>query len=453
MIVFLLALIASTVVFGKAVKVHEYQLENGLKILIREDHRAPVIVSQIWYKVGSSYEYDGITGVSHVLEHMMFKGTSNYPPGEFSRIIAANGGRENAFTGRDYTAYYQHLEKSRLEISLKLESDRMRHLRLLEKEFDKELQVVMEERRMRTDDKPRAKTFEHFMAMVYSNGPYKNPVIGWPADLDNMKLNDLDSWYKRWYAPNNAILVVVGDVQPNNVVKLAKKYFGPLKPSAINHQKTRNEIPQLGERRMTIKVPAKTPYLLIGYKVPVLLGIEREWEAYALEVLAGILDAGASARLSKNLIRGSQIVVAAGAGYDLYARLPSLFTLSATPAQGESMEQVEQALNGEIKALQDKPASEAELDRVKAQVSANAVYERDSFFYQAMQVGLLETVGLGWQKMDEYVDRVNSVTARQVQFVARKYLTDVNRNVAYLEPLPLENTKPVMPKFGDRHAH
>ena len=197
--------------------VHVFTLDNGLKLFVKEDHRAPVVVSQIWYKVGSSYEYNGVTGISHILEHMMFKGTENHSSGEFSRIIAANGGKENAFTGRDYTAYFQRLEKSRLAVSFELEADRMRNLKLVDEEFVKELQVVLEERRMRTDDKPRSKTYEHFISMAYSNSPYQNPVIGWPDDIENLKIDDLKQWYARWSAPNNATLVVVGDVVPNDV--------------------------------------------------------------------------------------------------------------------------------------------------------------------------------------------------------------------------------------------
>ena len=218
-------------------KVSEHVLGNGLKVLVKEDHRSPVAVSQVWYKVGSSYEPGGITGISHMLEHMMFKGTDKHAPGEFSRIIAENGGEENAFTGTDYTAYFQTMEASRLAVSFELEADRMRNLHLLPDELKKELQVVTEERRMRTDDNPQAKMQEHFNAMAYTNSPYKNPVIGWPSDIENYKVEDLQAWYQRWYAPNNATLVVVGDVQPKAVFALAEKYFGPLKPSELKADK------------------------------------------------------------------------------------------------------------------------------------------------------------------------------------------------------------------------
>ena len=418
-------------------KVHERVLDNGLKVLVKEDHRSPVVVSQVWYKVGSSYEPNGVTGISHMLEHMMFKGTDKLKPGEFSRIIAANGGNENAFTGRDYTAYFQTMEKSRLPVSFELEADRMRNLHLLEEELKKELQVVYEERRMRVDDKPRAKTQEYFTAMAYSNSPYRHPLVGWPADIENYKIDDLKAWYQRWYAPNNATLVVVGDVKPEAVFALAEKYFGPLEPGKIEPVKPQTEIEQHGIRRMLVKLPAKLPYLVMGYKVPVLNTVSQEWEAYALEVMAGVLDGGNSARLQSSLVRGQQIAVSAGAGYGLTSRLEELFLLEATPAQDKSVEALEKALVAEIDKLKQDLVDTDELKRIKAQVLAEAVYERDSMFYQGMQLGLMETVGLGWQKADEYVDKVNQVTAEQVREVARKYFNEDNLSVAYLEPQPI----------------
>jgi zinc protease len=422
--------------------VHEYQLDNGLKILVQEDHRAPAIVSQVWYKVGASNEYGGITGISHMLEHMMFKGTQKHPPGDFSRIIAANGGRENAFTGQDYTAYFQMLEKTRLPVSFELEADRMRNLKLIEVEFAKEHQVVLEERRLRTDDQPRSKMQEHFESVAYSNSPYKNPVVGWPDDVAGLTLDDLKRWYSLWYAPNNATLVVVGDVNPDEVFKQAKKFFGPLKKSVLPAPKLQGEVEQLGLRRLTVKVPAKLPNLVMGYKTPSLKTAADEAEAYALEVAAGILDGGNSARFSSRLVRGQQIAATAGAGYDLYSRLSNLFTLEGTPVQGKSVAELETALLDEVRRLREEPITAEELQRVKAQVSASHVYQLDSIMYQAMQIGTAETVGLGWKKVGEYVDKVNAVTAEQVQAVARKYLVDDHLTIAHLEPLPLPEGMP-----------
>lgn len=432
-------LLCLPVVNGEAaIQVAEKVLANGLKVVVKEDHRSPVVVSQVWYKVGSSYEPGGITGISHMLEHMMFKGTDKHPAGEFSRIIAENGGEENAFTGQDYTAYFQTMEASRLPVSFELEADRMRGLHLLDEELKKEREVVTEERRMRTDDNPQAKMAEQFNAVAFSNSPYKHPVIGWPADIANYSVVDLTAWYQRWYSPNNATLVVVGDVRSADVFGLAERYFGSLKPSNIEPLKPQTEINQLGARRLTVKVPAKLPSVVMGYKVPSLKTAGQAWEAYALEVLAGVLDGGNSARLSKELIRGKQIAVAAGAGYNLASRMSDLFELEATPAEGKSVMELEFALKDQISRLQRELISADELRRIKAQVSASAVFERDSNFYQAMQLGMLETVGLGWQMADEYVANINQVTAGQVREVARKYLLEDNLTVAYLEPLPIE---------------
>ena len=434
--------------------VHEYELANGLKLIVKEDHRAPVVVSQVWYGVGASYEHDGITGVSHVLEHMMFKGTDRHGPGEFSRIIAENGGSENAFTSKDYTAYFQRLEKSRLPVSFELEADRMRNLKLDEKEFAKEVKVVMEERRLRTEDKPTSLTYEQFMATAYTSGSYRIPTIGWMDDLQNMVLADLQRWYDRWYAPNNATVVVVGDVDPQAVLALAKKHFGPLKPEVLEPPKPRIEPEQVGQRRITVRRPAKVPYMVMGYKTPVLKTASEEWEPYALTVLAGVLDGGSSARLSRELVRGQQIAASAGASYDPYARQSSMFLLDVTPANSRTIESAEQALQEQIQRLRTEPVAQDELDRIKAQTIAGEVYQQDSIFYQGMVIGKLETTGMSWRLKDEFVERINAVTAEQVQAVAKKYLVESGLTVAVLEPLPMDSEKTARnAATGGGHAH
>jgi len=439
--------------------VHEFYLKNGMKLLVKVDHRAPIVVSQVWYKVGSSYEHDGITGISHALEHMMFKGTKKYPKGEFSRIISANGGQENAFTGADYTAYFQTLEKSRLEISLKLEADRMRNLTLPDEEFIKEIKVVQEERRMRTEDNPRAFTREVATATAYQTSPYRQPIVGWMADLQSMQTEDLRQWYRLWYAPNNATLVVAGDVEPSQVFKLAKKYFGRLKAEKIVPPAQGNEVEQHGIKRVVVKRPAEVAYLRMAYKIPVLKTVLAEpektndWEPFALEVLAGVLDGGNSARFASRLVRGKEIASNVGAGYPLTSRLDALFTLGGTPAQGKSVDDLELAIREELKDLQENLVSEQELERVKAQVVSSDVYEKDSVFYQAMILGIMETVGLSWRLADEYVERVQTVTADQVQAVAKKYFIDDRLTVAVLEPLPMDHSVRRAGVGGQHHGH
>lgn len=433
-------------------EVLETQLENGLKVIVKEDHRAPIVVSQVWYKVGSSYEYGGLTGVSHVLEHMMFKGTKKHPPGEFSRIIAANGGSENAFTGRDYTAYFQTLAKDRLPVAFELEADRMRNLLLLEEEFVKEVEVVKEERRMRTEDKPNSLTYEQFNAGAYEASPYRIPVIGWMADLDALQIDDLRDWYRQWYAPNNATLVVVGDVEPTEVVELAKRYFGPLKPEQISQPKPRTEPPQRGPKRFVVKAPARQSYVIMGYKTPVLENSENDWEPYALEMLSYVLDGGGSARLSQHLIRGTQVAASADADYSAFTRLPGMLMLDATPTPGKTIEQVEKELRDQVGRLKHEPVSAEELERVRNQIVAAKVYEKDSVFYQAMLIGKLETVGLDWRLADEYVDKLKAVTPEQIRQVANKYLNEDNLSVAVLEPLPIEEARQGGKVAGGRHG-
>jgi zinc protease len=435
----LAVLLAVGCLSARAESVHEYTLDNGLRVIVKEDHRAPVVVSQVWYKVGGSYEPAGKTGLSHVLEHMMFKGTENYPAGEFSRIMAANGASENAFTGTDFTAYYQVLEKSRLPISFELEADRMRNLRLNQDEFLKEREVVTEERRLRTEDKPESLAYERFMATAYHTSPYRNPIIGWMSDLRALELADLSDWYRQWYAPNNAIVVVVGDVEPEQVRALAERHFGPLPAQPPAKALAQAEIASLGLKRITVKRPAELPYLLMGYQTPSLCTINEaeQWEVYALEVLAWVLDGGDSARFKKYLERGQAIATSVSASYDLYSRLSGLFTFSGIPAQEKTVEELEQAIREQLRLAQETLVSQAELDRVKAQLVAGKVFERDSVFSQAYEIGSLAARGLDWRLKDDYLARITAITPEQVRAVARKYLQDDALTVAVLEPQPI----------------
>ena len=412
-------------------QVTEYSLANGLKIIVKQDHRAPVVVSQIWYKVGSSYESTGLTGISHALEHMMFRGTKNYGPGVLKKIIAENGGDINAMTSYDYTMYYEVLAADKLPIALKLEADRMHGLLLDPKAFQQERQVIMEERRMRTQDDPQARTFERFAAAAFITSPYHHPVIGWMHEIKHFTTRDLRHWYNSWYTPNNAILVVVGDVKPNKVYHLTQKYFGPIKSRPLPKTKPITELPPLGERLVKVQASAKLPWLIMGYNVP--------HKIYALEVIAAILDGGDSARLSKDLIREQRIAVAAGAAYPLYARLDTLFILEGTPAPHHTIKQLKQALLQEIHQLQTTLVTPAELARVKAQVIANKIYTKDSITAQAEELGSLEVVGLPWQEADKYVQHIKAVTPEQIRTVAQKYLTTKILTIGILQPTQLEN--------------
>lgn len=426
----------------------ERTLDNGLKILVKPDHRAPILTAQIWYRIGASYEHSGITGISHLLEHMMFQGTERFAPNEFSRIVAENGGSENAFTGDDYTAYFENLASDRLAIAFELEADRMRHLTLGQTEFAKELEVVKEERRMRTEDDPQALTSERFGAVAYDVSPYRNPVIGWSGDLGQLQAADLREWYRLWYAPNNATLVVAGDVDPEQVFALAAQYFGALKAETITPPKMPIEPEQRGEKRLIVKAPAKEPYLLMGYKTPVVADAAEAWEPYALEMLASILDGGNSARFARELVRGSQVAASASASYSAFQRLAGLFLFDAVPSKGHSIAEVEQAIRAQIARVQTEPVSAEELARVRTKVIAAKVFQQDTLFYQAMELGLLATIGVDWRLADSYVDNLAAVTSAQVQAVAQKYLIADHLTVAVLDPQPLAADQPAPTSQG-----
>ena len=419
--------------FAKAGNVQEFQLNNGLKIIVKEDHRTNVVISQIWYKVGGSDEPDGITGISHALEHMMFRGTTRYPNNQFSHLIASKGGRENAQTSQDYTFYYEELATNELPLAFELEADRMRHLLIKKSDFDKEKQIILEERRMRVEDDPFSRAYEQFSAAAFLNS-YRNPVIGWMPDIENLSAAKLRKWYERWYAPNNATLVVVGDVAPKEVYALAQKYFGGFSASKID------PVPPLikknpGKQELTIKIPAKLPWLLVGYRTPSLVTATPKWHAYALEVLSGILSSGNSSRLNKQLVREKGLATEADANYDLYDKLDGLFLITAIPEKKTTIDVLKKSVLEQIEQLQTHPVSEEELTRVKNQVMARQIYKKDSLFGEARELGLLETIGLSWKLAHEYEQKIQSITPEQIQTVAKRYLRPEQLTVAVLTPL------------------
>lgn len=432
----------------------ERNLDNGLKVIVKADARAPVVVSQVWYRAGSMDESYGVTGGAHVLEHMMFKGTPEVPGGEFSRLVAAAGGRENAFTSRDHTVYHQTLQADRLELAFRLEADRMVNLVLSPEEYAKEIQVVMEERRLRTEDNPQALLYEALMATAYQTHPYRHPVIGWMDDLQHMRLEDARDWYHRWYAPNNATLVVVGDVQPEAVFALAEKYFGAIKPREQPARKPHNEVEPRGMRQVTVKAPSRLPAVFMAWHVPRLTDPANDWEPYALEILEGVLDGHATARLPRSLVKERQLAVEVGAGYDPVSRGPALFLVSATVAEGKSLDQVIEGLRDEIERVKREGVDERELERVKAQVVVGQVFEQDSLFFQAMQIGRWESAGLGHRNQALRIVKLRQVTAEQVQEVARRYLTDDRLSLARLDPQPIDpsSIRRVANPTNDRHV-
>lgn len=431
--------------YTKSGDVTEYSLPNGLKVFIKEDHRAPIAITQVWYKIGSSYESNGITGVSHALEHMMFKGTKKYGPGILHKIITDNGGRHNAFTGKDFTVYYEILSVDKLPLAFDLEADRMQGLLLDEGEFAKEQKVIIEERKMSVEDDPNAVTDERFTAAAYASNPYRTPILGWMHDIQDLTVADLRLWYKSWYAPNNAIIVVVGDVQPGEIFNLVQKYFGSIPNIDIPKVKPQKEVKPLGERNVIVKVPAKLPELLMGYNVPTLKTVDQKWKAYAFDVVQGVLSGGASARLAKDLVRKQQIAAYAGASYDIYSRLDNLFTLRGTPAPGHTVAELKNALFQQIKKLQTTLVTVEELERIKAQVISYKVYAKDFIEAQAFEIGSLEVMGLVWKEADQYIQNIKAVTPEQIQQVAKEYLTSNRLTVTELQPIKYPNSSASKP--------
>ncbi len=430
---------------------HERQLANGLRIIVKEDRRAPTVAHMVWYRAGSMDETNGSTGVAHVLEHLMFKGTPSAGPGEFNRRVAAAGGRDNAFTSRDYTAYFQQVPKEKLSEMMHLEADRMRHLTLDPAEFAQEVRVVMEERRLRTDDQPQSLLFEQLNAVAFQVHPYRVPVIGWMNDLENMTVSDARAWYEQWYTPNNAYVVVVGDVDHQKVFELAEEHYGALPARVLPLRKPQEEPVQVGTRRLTVKAPADLPVVLMAYKVPVIRNVDQDSDPYALEMLAAVLAGHEAARFTRHLVREQRLAVNAAASYDSTARGPGIFHLYGSPSEGRTRAEVEAGLRAEIAAVQAQGVAPDELARAKAQLIAGQIYKLDSMFAQAMEIGQLESAGIPHTRNRRMIDRLQAVTAEQIQAVARKYFGDEQLTVAELDPQPLPPAPRPRSPLASRH--
>jgi len=415
-----------------ALNVQEHQLANGLKVLLVESPKAPVVTVQIWYKVGSRNEIMGRAGLSHMLEHMMFKGTPKHPKGEFSRLIKKNGGNDNAFTGQDFTAYFENLAADKVELALELEADRLRGLVLDEKEFQLEREVVKEERRLRSEDDPQSYLAEALFAQAFQIHPYHWPIIGWFPDLNAMTRTDLKRHYDTYYVPNNAVLIVVGDVKAARLLPVIKRYFEPIPKRPLPQQPIPTEPEQNGERRIVVKREAQLPFVMAGYKVPNF----RSDDSYALTVLEAILSQGKSSRLYRSLVYEQKLALAVGAEYSPLQADPGLLSCFAVVAPDHTIEQVERALYAELEKLQQAPPSEQEMARAKNQVEAAHIFGQDSNFRQAMLLGQAETTGAGWRHVEQFVTKLRNVTAADVQRVARKYLIEDGRTVGILIPAP-----------------
>lgn len=443
----------------------QFTLRNGMTLIVKPDHRAPTAVNMVWVRVGSMDEVDGVTGVAHVLEHMLFKGTPTVPEGEFSRRVAALGGNENAFTSKDYTGYYQQIPANRLEEMMRLEADRFANNQWSDAEFAKELEVVKEERRLRTEDDPHARLEEVMDATVFLAHPYRRPVVGWMSDLEAMTPDDARSFYQRWYTPANAVVVVAGDVDVRQVHAWAEETYGAIPQRPVPARKPRDEPPQAGVRRLAFKAPAEQAYVALAFKVPTLhpaalagAGATQAQtadgeDALALTVLAAVLSGYDGARLERALTQAKgHVADAAGASYGLAGRGPQLFSLFGVPAPGKTSAQVEQALRAEVARVARDGVSESELRRVKVQWEAGEIYKRDSVFNQAQALGQNWVQGFALDSEQRLIARLRAVSGRQVQAVAARYFGDDALTIATLLPQPPQAPRtPTVPVPGLRH--
>ncbi|MEW6571814.1 MAG: pitrilysin family protein [Nitrospirota bacterium] len=414
---------------GYGAEVHEYSLKNGLKVIIVEEHKAPVATFQVWYRVGSKDEPAGKSGMSHLLEHMMFKGTAEYGPSEFSKIVQKNGGTDNAYTTKDYTTYFEIFSSERVMLSLDLEKDRMQNLTLDPKETFSERNVVMEERRLNYEDDPESSLFEEVVAMAFKSHPYQRPVIGWMSDLRSIDREDLYDYYKTYYSPANAVIVVAGDVNPAEMIEKIRTSFGVIPPGPSKNRITTAESEQRGERRLLHKKEAKLPHVIAAFHTP---SFPHE-DSYALEVLSLIFSNGKSSRLYRSLVYEKKLSLDASAYYDSLNKDPYLFFFSSTSAPGRDIKDVEEAIYAEIERLKKAPPSEEEVQKAKNQIESSFIMDQDSIFMQAMKYGTFEMLG-DWRLIDSYLEGIKKVTPADVARVVRKYLKEDNRTVGILLP-------------------
>ncbi len=421
-----------------AEQVVERTLDNGLKMLLLEDHKAPVTVVQVWYRVGSRNETPGVTGLSHMLEHMMFKGTKAHGPEEYSKIISRNGGNENAFTSDDMTTYFATLASDRAAVEVDLEADRMRGIELSKDNFEPERQVVMEERRMRTDNNPIAFLLETLNAATFLEHPYRQPTIGWAKDIEGWTLEDLQHHYDTYYQPNNAVFVAVGDFDAKALGDLVAGKFGSIPRGPEPPKMRTTEPPPRGAKRITVEKPAKLPFVAMQYHAPNL----HHADSPALEMLAGVLSNGKSSRFYRDLVHRDRLALEADASYDRTSIDDKTFTIGGQPQPGVPIEKLEAALVAQIEAIRKTPPSKEELDRVRAQMESGFVFAQDSMFYRGMLLGTYEMAG-GWRQIDDYLPSLAKVTPEDVQRVAREYLKPENRTTGVLVPLPIDASAPV----------
>ena len=411
-----------------------FTLKNGMQVVVVPNHRVPVLSHMVWYKVGAADELDGKTGLAHMVEHMMFKGTRKVGPEQFSRLVAANGGQENAFTSQDFTAFFQNVAADKLELMMRLESDRMANLALRDADFQSERQVVIEERRMRTENEPDAQLSEQMHAALFLDGGYHHPVIGWHQDIDAYQLQDVVAFHRRWYAPNNAILVVSGDITAERLKPLAEKYYGVIPPRPVPKRVRRPQPEPVAARRLEIRdASVHQPSWTRSYLAPSFHAGERQ-DADPLQVLAEIVGGGPTSRLYRSLVVEQKMAASVSAEYDPDSLGETAFSLSATPQPGVGIEDLEAALSKALNQIAEQGVTDAELDRARHKLHAAFTYAKDSYHSGAMIVGQALTTGGTIAELEAAPSRILAVTKEQVDQAAKRLLREENSVTGLLLP-------------------
>ena len=415
----------------------EYMLDNGMKVVVIPDHRAPVVQHMVWYKVGSSDEVRGKSGIAHFLEHLMFKGTDKIGPGQFSKIVARNGGQDNAFTTNDCTAYHQAVAKDRLPLVMEMESDRMTHLKLLEKDVLTERDVILEERRSRIENDPGSQLDEQMRATLYQNHPYGTPVIGWFHEMAKLSREDAFTFYHRYYAPNNAVLVVAGDVEPEDVLKLAKATYGKLEanPKTLRAERA-TEPPAVAPKRVNMVDERAGQATLVRHYIGPTYGKAAPREAEALDLMMKVLGGGSTSRLYKTLVVDQKIASSAEAGFSGEALDMGRIAFYGVAADGVKLGNLETAMDKVIADVVANGVSPKELESARNQYIASYVYESDGIGALARRYGWGLVNGQSIADIEDWPNRLKQVTAEDVKKVAAKYLNIKGSVTGWLEPAP-----------------
>jgi zinc protease len=404
-------------------------LDNGLRVLLLEDHRSPIVSFQVWYRVGSRNEARGATGIAHFLEHLMFKGTPTHGRGQFARLVEQNGGQDNAFTSQDVTSYFVDIVADKLDLVVELDADRMQNLLLDPKEIDSERQVVLEERRTRTEDDPGGFLGEEVASLAFKAHPYGVPIIGWREDIVRITPEEIRAFYVTYYVPNNALIVAVGDFRAEEVLERIKRRFGRVPRRPAPPPVLAVEPPPNGERRVVVRKQAELPIVYVAYHVP----NQRSDDAAALEVLSTVLSGGRASRLYRDLVYERRLALEAGGDYSYFSVDPNLFWFWATAMPGKTAETLEKELGAQVERLKKEPVTEEELQRAKNQIEASFVFQEDSVHRRASLLARFEMIG-GYAQKDQFLAKIRAVTAADLVRVARAWFPEDKRNVGILLP-------------------